>query len=60
VLGLRVAAVSTYTLGDYLREPCDECDRPAENNGISKATGRYGKLCNGHVDWDRPGFARND
>lgn len=45
----------------YLSQPCDEpgCERVATHNcyGVS---GVHGKFCNGHMDWDRPAFARND
>lgn len=44
----------------YLSQPCDECDHTATHNGTSKATGKRGQFCNGCMDWDKPGFARND
>ena len=50
------------SLTEYLSQPCDEpgCERTATHNAYSKTTGKRGKFCNEHMDWDKPGFARND
>lgn len=40
----------------YLSEPCEEpgCERTATHNQAGR------KVCNTHMDWDAPAFARND
>lgn len=46
----------------YLNQPCDEdgCTRTANHDGTGKNTGKRGKWCNQHCDWNQPAFARND
>lgn len=46
----------------YLAEPCDEpgCDYSATHNATGCNTGKRGKYCNQHCDWDQPMFARDD
>lgn len=46
----------------YLSEPCDEpgCDTSATHNGTGRSTGRHGRWCNQHTDFDAPAFARDD
>jgi len=47
-------------LDAYLSQPCDECDRSASENGVSKATGERGQFCSSHVDYNQRTFCRND
>lgn len=41
---------------EYLQQPCDEhgCGAVATHNQDGR------KVCNAHMDWTRPAFARND
>ncbi len=54
------AEYSSGCLGCYLSQPCDECDATATHQGVGVRTGKPGKFCNTHTNFNHYARARND